>query len=80
MECWDVALHAGGRQRMWIGVCVLMNLGASPGQIKVIPVDTTVGADVSIHMLGVIGVGMVALFEFLMCRDHLFSIPALFLA
>ena len=57
-------LHAGGRQRMWMGVHVLMNLGASSGQINIIPVDTTVGAEVSIHTLGAISVGMVTLFVF----------------
>ena len=57
-------LHAGGSQRMWMGVCVSMNLGASSGQIIIIPVNTTVGADVSIHTLGAIGVGMVALLVF----------------
>ena len=42
---------------MWMGVCVLMNLGGSSGQIIVIPVDTSVGAEVSIHTLGAIDVG-----------------------
>ena len=65
---------------MCIGICVLMNLGASSGQIIVIPVDTVVGAEASIHTLGAISVGMVALFVFLICREYLFSIPALFLA
>ena len=64
---------------MWIGVCVLMNLGASYGQIKVIPVNADLGAEVSIHRLGTTGIGMVPLFVFLICRDHLFSISALFL-
>ena len=64
---------------MSMGICVLMNLGASCGQIH-IPVNTTVGAEVSIHTLGAINVGMVALFIFLIYREHLFSIPALFLA
>ena len=61
-------------------VCVLMNLGAPSGQIIIIPVDTIVGAEVSIHMLGATSVGMVALFVFLIYREHLFSIPALFFA
>ena len=63
---------------MWMGVCVLMNLGASSGQIIVIPINTAVGAEVSIHKFGAIGVGMVALLVFLICSEHLFSIPALF--
>ena len=65
---------------MWMGVCVLVNLGASSGQINVIPVDYNLVAEVSIHRLGAISVGMVALSIFLICREHLFSIPALFLA
>ena len=65
---------------MWMGVCVLMNLGASSGQIIIIPVDTTGDVEVSIHTLGAISVGMVALLLFLICNEHLFSIPALFFA
>ena len=65
---------------MWIGICVLMKLGASSGQIIVIPVDTTVGAEVSIHIFGAIGVAMVALLVLLICCKHLLSIPALFFA
>ena len=61
-----------------MGVCVLMNVGASSGQIIIIPVNATVGAEVSIHTLGAIGVGMVTLLVFLICSEHLFSIPALF--
>ena len=65
---------------MWMGICILMNLGTSSGQIFIIPVDTTVGAEVSIHTLGAISVGMVALFLFPICSKHLFSMPVLFLA
>ena len=65
---------------MWMGVFVLMNLGASSGQIIVIPVNTAVGAEVSIHTLGAISVGMVALLVFLIFRGHLFSISALLFA
>ena len=49
---------------MWMGVCVLMNLGVSLGQIIIIPDDTTVGTEVSIQTFGAIGVGMVALLAF----------------
>ena len=65
---------------MWMGVCVLMNLGSFSGQIIVIPVDTAVGAEVSIHAFGAIGVGMVAILVLLICSEHLFSIPTLFFA
>ena len=61
---------------MWMDVCILIDLGASSGQIIVIPVNTTVAAEVSIHTLGAIGIGLVALFIFLICSKHLFSIPA----
>ena len=71
-------LHTGGRQRMWMGVCVVMNLGASSEQIIIIPGNTAVGADVGIHTLGAVGVGMAALLVFLIYSEHLFSIPALF--
>ena len=49
-----------GKECGWVSVC-LMNLGASSGQIIIVPGNTAVGADVSIHTLGAIGVGMVAL-------------------
>ena len=55
-------------------------LGASSGLIIFIPGNTTVGADVSIHTLGAIGVGMVVLLMFLICSEHLCSIPTLFFA
>ena len=70
--------HAGGSQRMWMGDCVLMNLGAASGQMSIIPVDAGVGAEVSIHMFGAICMGMLTLLAFLICNEHPFSIPALF--
>ena len=63
---------------MWMGVCVLMTLGASSGQIIVIPADTTVCAEVSINTFGAIGVGKVELLVFLICSEHPFSIPYFF--
>ena len=72
----DVVLHAGGNQRMWMGVCVLMNLGFASGQMSIIPVGTTVGTEVSIHTFGAIGVGTLTLLVFLVCGEHLFSILA----
>ena len=64
---------------MWMSVCVLMNLGAASGQMSIIPVNSTVGAEVSIYTFGAIGVGMLTLLMFLICSEHLFSIPVLFL-
>ena len=63
-----------GKECVWASV-FLMNLDASSGKINIIPVDTTVGAEVSIHTLGAIGIGMVALFVFLICIEHLFLNP-----
>ena len=65
---------------MWMGVCILMNLGATSGQIIVIPGDTPVGADISIHTFGAICVGMLTLLVFLIGSEHLFSISTLFFA
>ena len=62
-----------------MGVCVLINLGASSRQMSIIPVNTTVGAEVSIHTFGAIGVMMLTVLVFLICSEHLFSIPPLFL-
>ena len=55
-----------------------MNLSAASRQMSIIPVDTTVGAEVCIHTFGAIGVGMLALLAFLICTEHPFSITALF--
>ena len=59
-------------------VCVLMNLGVSSGQMSIIPVDTAVGVEVSIHTFGAIGEGMLKLLVFLICSEHPFIMPALF--
>ena len=76
-KCWDVALQAGSNWRTWMDACVLMNTGASSGQMSIIPVNTAVGAKVSIQTFGAIGVGMLTLLAFLICSEHLFSMPAL---
>ena len=55
-----------------MGVCVLMNLGASSGQMSIILVNTAVGTEVSIQTFGAIGVGMLTLLAFLICSEHLF--------
>ena len=64
---------------MWMGVYVLMNLGAASVQMSIIPVDTTVGAEVSIRIFGAIDVGLLTVLAFLICSEPLFSISALFL-
>ena len=62
---------------MWMGVCVLMNLGVSLGEMIIILINITVGDEVSIYTFGTIDVGMVALLAFLIYSKHHFSIPAL---
>ena len=57
-----------------------MNLDVSSGQMSIIHVDTAVDVEVSIHTFGAIGVGMLTLLVFLICSEHLFSMPALFFA
>ena len=54
-----------------------MNLGASFGQMSIIPVETAAGVEVSIQTFGAIGVVMLTLLAFLICSEHLFSMPAL---
>ena len=63
---------------MCMGVCVLMNLGASSGQMRVISIGITIGTEVRIHTFGAIDVWMRTLLAFLICSEHLVSIPALF--
>ena len=63
-----------------MGVCGMMDLGASPGQISIIPDDTAVGGEVIIQMFGVIDVHMLTLLAFLICSEHLFLMLAFSLA
>ena len=54
-----------------------MNLGASSGERRVIPIYTVEDTEVSICTFGAIDVGMLTLLAFLICSEHLFSMPAL---
>ena len=75
-----IALQTGGNQRTWMGVCILMNLGASSRQMSIIPVDTVAGAEVNVQTFGAIDVGMLTLLAFLICSEHPFLMLALSLA
>ena len=55
----------------------MMDLGASSGQMSIIPHDTAVGVEVIIQAFGVIDVGMVTLLAILICSEHLFLMLAL---
>ena len=77
---WDIVLQAGGSQRMWMGVCGMIDLGASSGQMSVIPDDTAVGAEVIIQTFGVIDVGILTLLAFPICSEHHFLMLSLSLA
>ena len=65
---------------MWVGVCGMMDLGASPGQMSIIPDDTAAGGEVITQKFGVIDISMLTLLVFLICSEHLFLMPALSLA
>ena len=64
-KCGEVVLHVGGSHRMWIGFHSVIDLVTTSGQMRVIPVVTAEGAEVSIHTFGAIDVGMLTLLAFL---------------
>ena len=57
---------------MWMGVCGMIDLSASPGQMSVIPDGTAAVGEVIIQTLGAIDVGMLTLLAFLICSENLF--------
>ena len=65
---------------IWIGVCSVTDLGASPGQMSVIPEGTAVDGEVIIQTFGAMDVGMLILLALLICRENLFWILKLPLA
>ena len=65
---------------MWMGVCGVTDLGASPGQMGVIPDGTVAVGEVIIQTFGAIDVGMLTLLAFQICSEHLFWMLALSLA
>ena len=46
-----MALHAGCNLSMWMGVCGMTDIGASPGQMSVIPDSTAAVGEVIIRYL-----------------------------
>ena len=60
-----------------MGVCGMMDLGASSGQMSIIPGDTAAGAEVNTQTFGAIDVGMLTLLTFPIYSEHLFSMLAL---
>ena len=54
-----------------MGICIMMDLGASTGQMSVIPDGTAAGGDVITQTLGAIDVDMLTLLAFLICSEHL---------
>ena len=56
-----MVLHAGCSQSMWMGVCGVTDLGASPGQMIAIPEGTAVVNEVIIQTFGAMDVGMLTL-------------------
>ena len=58
----------------------MRDLGASPGQMSVIPEGTALVDEVIIQTFGAMDVGMLTLLAFLICREHLLWILPLSLA
>ena len=61
---------------MWMGVYGMMDLGASPGQMSIIPDGTAAGGEVITQTFRAIDVGMLTLLAFLICSEHLFLMQA----
>ena len=72
-----MVLHAGFNLSIWMGVCGVITLGASPGQMSVILAGAAAGEGVIIHTFGAMDVGMLMLLAFLTHRECLFWIPFL---
>ena len=75
-----MVLHAGCSQSICMGVCGVIVLGASSGQMSVILAGTAAGEEVIIHTFGTMDVGLLMLLTLLICREHLFCILSLSLA
>ena len=63
-----------------MGVCGVIVLGASPGQMSVILAGTAADEEVPTHTFGAMDVGMLMLLAFLICREHLFHLLSLSMA
>ena len=73
-------MHAGCNHSMWKGGCGMTDLGASPGQMGVIPDGTAAVGEVIIQIFGAIDVSMLKLLAFLICSEHHFWMLVLSLA
>ena len=59
---------------MCMGVFGMTDLGASPGQMSVIPEGTAPVGEVIIQTFGAMDVGILTVLAFLICSEHLFWI------
>ena len=78
-KCGDVVLQAGGSCKTLMGFCTVINFVVSPGQMRVILHVTLEDVEVSIHTSGAIDEGMLMLWSFLTCNEHLVEMLAAFL-
>ena len=76
----DVALQAVGRCNVWMGFLSSVNCAVSPGHIRVVLVAAAEGAVVKIQTFGASWEGILTLEDFLICKEHLADILAVFLA
>ena len=75
-----MVLHDACSQSTWMGGCGMTDLGASPGQMSVIPGGTAAVGEAIIQTFGAIDVGMLMLLAFLICSEHHFWMLSLSLA
>ena len=59
---------------IWMEVCGVRTLGASPGQMSMILAGATAGEEVIMHAFGAMDVGMLTLLAILTWREHPFWI------
>ena len=76
----DVALQAVGRHSMWMGLFTSINCVVSPRHMSVIVAAAAAeGAVVNIQTLGASCQGILTFEDFLICKEHLAEILAVFL-
>ena len=76
----DVSLQAVGRHNIWMGFLTSMNCVVSPRHMRVIAVDAAEGDVVNIQTFGASWEGILTSEEFLICKEHLAKLLAVFLA
>ena len=74
-----VALQAVGRHSMWMYLFTAINCIVSPRHMSAIVAVAAEGAVVNIQTLGASCEGILTFEDFLICKEHLAEMPAVFL-